>query len=605
MKNFYLKSLLFFFLTVTLVSLNITAIAQTSVGYSVTFRVFHDSIANCVPDSFEENIPGVRVKMELLPSGRQIWGFNDVGVGYFGLGIVQSPYIDTLLRVYTVGTSNLGGCNTIFEFPIDSNGCNIPVEFAIQAGQCPQLGVDISGNPPRPCFDRVYNVRVFNQGLSLAQGVYVDVKLDSNLLFQTSSLPGIPLPNHTWRFQLYDIEPLATKLFSITYQLDCAFPPGQIICSEAIVYPDTVCVPEGGWSGANVLADALCDGDSVIFTLSNNTGIPTSTGLDYIIAEDLIMFRQDVFQLDPLDSIRVAVPANGATWHLSAQQEPGYPYYTYTNATIEGCGTNPSGAISTGVFLQYPYSSGQVNRGEDCQEAVSSYDPNDKQAFPAGFGSSHFIRAGDEIKYKIRFQNTGTDTAYTVVVREQLPQGLDPNSVVAGASSHPYDFATNQNEELVFIFSNINLPDSLANADASSGYLTYSARALPDLPDGSIISSAAKIFFDFNQAIVTNTVFHTIGQDFVKVEVNNVFKPKMDLVVFPNPSTDLVHFSWDNNDGQAWQVKLFDVLGKSVKTIHSSDNMVILPCRNLLPGLYYFQVNVENQAAASGKVIVK
>ncbi len=602
MKKLYQKSLLVFCLTVGLTSLVVPLCAQPNVAYVLGFRVFHDSIPNCIADSFEQEIHGVRVTLEILPSGLFATGFSGTGIGL----VVYSGPGDTLVRVYTSGTSNLGlGCTNIFEFPVAVNDTSLSIDFPIQAGQCPQIGVDISGSPPRPCFDKVYYLRAFNQGLDAAQNVYADVKLDPNLLFQSSSISGTPLGNNTWRFQLGNIPALGVKLFNITYQLNCDVPLGQVICSEAIVFPDTVCVPNGGWSGASVLADVVCDGDSVVFTLANNTIIPTTSNLGYIIAEDLIMYRQDMFNINPMDSIRIAVPANGSTWHVSAEQEPGYPYQTYTNATLEGCGTNQSGGVSTGVFLNYPFSSGQANRGEDCQEAIGSFDPNDKMAFPAGFGPNHLIRVGDEIKFQVRFQNTGTDTAYSVVVREQLPQGLDPGSVVAGVASHPYGFGIDQNGAMTFIFSNINLPDSLHNPLGSNGFLTYKARPLADLPDGSVISGAANIYFDFNPPIITNTVFHTIGEDFIKVEVNNVSKLDMKLAVFPNPGTDIIHFSWDNKLGQAWEIKLFDVLGKCVKTINSTDKIVMLPCRDLLSGLYYFQVNVENRAAANGKIILK
>ncbi len=606
MEKRYFKWLAVLCWTLMLSGLATPVQAQNGVFYSIGFRVFHDSIENCIKDTSELNVPGVKVIMELLPSRRQISGISESGSGYFGLVIFGQPGVDSIMRVYTTGSSNLApGCTSIFEFQIADQDTAFTVEFPIHAGECSQLGVDISGSPPRPCFDRVYNVRAFNQGLNVAEAAYVDVKLDSNLLFQSSSIPGTPMPAHAWRFPLGNIPALGVKPFTITYQLDCDIPLGQVICSEAAVYPDTVCVPNGGWSGASVLAGAECDGDSIILTIKNPTTIPTTPDLEYIIAEDLIMFRQDMFQLGPLEFLQIKVPANGSTWHLGAQQEPGYPYHVFTNATIEGCGTNQSGGVSTGIFLNYPYASGQVNRSEDCQEAVSSFDPNDKQAFPRGYGLSHFIRAGDEIKYVIRFQNTGNDTAYTVAVREPLPAGLDPNSVVPGSASHTYSFSTDQHGEMVFYFPKINLPDSLTNPEGSGGYLSYKARSFADLPDGSLISGAAKIYFDFNPPIVTNTVFHTIGEDFITVAVTDVWKPGFALSVFPNPGTDVVHFSWDNKYGKTWQINLMDVLGKSVKIAQTTGNLMDIPCNNLPPGIYYFQMNVENKATAAGKIIVK
>jgi uncharacterized repeat protein (TIGR01451 family) len=467
------------------------------------------------------------------------------------------------------------------------------------------MGVDISGPPPRPCFDRTYFIRAFNQGLTPASNVKVDVKLDSNLVFVSSSIPGSMLPNNTRRFQLGNVPALGVKQFTLTYQLNCDIPIGKVICSGATVYPDTVCVPNGGWNGALVVAMAGCTGDSVVLSLTNPKNVATSPGLDYIIAEDIIMYRQDNFQLQPMETIQWTVPANGATWHLSATQEPGYPYHEFTNATIEGCGTNQAGGSSTGIFLQYPFLPGQTNRSMDCQEASSSYDPNDKQGFPTGFGPEHFIRANDEIKYQIRFQNTGTDTAYTVSVREPIPGGLDPASITPGTASHPFTFAKTANGEMLFLFSKINLPDSLANPLGSNGFVTYTARPMEGLPAGSVISGAAEIYFDFNPPILTNTVFHTIGENFIVVDAHDAPGQQFSLAVFPNPGDDLIHFSIKNHNGQAWQVQLYDALGKLVKIADSTGTTLPISCAELPAGIYIFQVSMAGYPLSTGKLIVR
>lgn len=58
----------------------------------------------------------------------------------------------------------------------------------------------------------------------------------------------------------------------------------------------------------------------------------------------------------------------------------------------------------------------------------------------------------------IRFQNTGNDTAFLVVIRDQLPPELDPAGVRPGAASHPYRFEMVGKDQLSFTFSNILLP---------------------------------------------------------------------------------------------------------------------------------------------------
>jgi uncharacterized repeat protein (TIGR01451 family) len=60
-----------------------------------------------------------------------------------------------------------------------------------------------------------------------------------------------------------------------------------------------------------------------------------------------------------------------------------------------------------------------------CFEVGSSYDPNDKAASPRGLGDDHYILPNEPLNYTIRFQNTGNDTAFTVVIRDTLDMDLD------------------------------------------------------------------------------------------------------------------------------------------------------------------------------------
>ncbi|PIX33224.1 MAG: T9SS C-terminal target domain-containing protein, partial [Bacteroidetes bacterium CG_4_8_14_3_um_filter_31_14] len=66
--------------------------------------------------------------------------------------------------------------------------------------------------------------------------------------------------------------------------------------------------------------------------------------------------------------------------------------------------------------------------------------PNDKTGYPTGVTTEHYIMPNQQLQYVIRFQNTGTDTAFTVVVRDTLNMNLDIFSVVPGVASHSYNF---------------------------------------------------------------------------------------------------------------------------------------------------------------------
>ena len=70
----------------------------------------------------------------------------------------------------------------------------------------------------------------------------------------------------------------------------------------------------------------------------------------------------------------------------------------------------------------------------ECQPNIGSFDPNDKTAFLNGHFENEWVKSNTDIDYKIRFQNTGTDTAFTVVIEDQLSTLLDPASVPVQAA---------------------------------------------------------------------------------------------------------------------------------------------------------------------------
>jgi uncharacterized repeat protein (TIGR01451 family) len=146
-----------------------------------------------------------------------------------------------------------------------------------------------------------------------------------------------------------------------------------------------------------------------------------------------------------------------------------------------------------------------------CGQVVGSFDPNDKQGFPGGIGEANEILPNEQLQYLIRFQNTGTAPAYTVVIRDTLDTDLDIFSVTPGVSSHEYSFTIYGERVLQWTFNNIMLPDSFSNEEESHGFITYTVNQLADLQDGTAINNSAAIYFDSNEPIITNTSLHTIN----------------------------------------------------------------------------------------------
>lgn len=145
-------------------------------------------------------------------------------------------------------------------------------------------------------------------------------------------------------------------------------------------------------------------------------------------------------------------------------------------------------------------------------EVSCAFDPNDKLVLPEGEGVHHAVPIDqDWLDYTIRFQNTGTDTAFNVLLIDRLSNQLDWPSMEILGTSHPLtNIFIEADGELNFRYDHINLPDSGANMAGSNGYVRFRMRPLPGLPNLTEIHNTAEIYFDFNAPVVTNTTLTTL-----------------------------------------------------------------------------------------------
>ncbi len=143
------------------------------------------------------------------------------------------------------------------------------------------------------------------------------------------------------------------------------------------------------------------------------------------------------------------------------------------------------------------------------EDVVGSFDPNDKNESHAGQLSPAQLSAGEYLQYMIRFQNTGTDTAFNVYVRDTLQSNLDWSTMEMVLASHPYKLVRD-NGVCLWSFNNIALVDSTHNEPKSHGYIVFRIKPLAGLVPGNQITNSAAIYFDYNLPVATNTEITTI-----------------------------------------------------------------------------------------------
>lgn len=142
------------------------------------------------------------------------------------------------------------------------------------------------------------------------------------------------------------------------------------------------------------------------------------------------------------------------------------------------------------------------------QVAQGAFDPNDKQVWPQGpinlATQPELLEAPFE--YLIRFQNTGTDLAFNIVVEDTISDLLDLGSFSLTGTSHDLEVALREGNVLAFHFDRIFLPDSLSDEPNSHGFVKYRIMPKPGLLPGQVVRNTAHIYFDFNAPVATNTV---------------------------------------------------------------------------------------------------
>lgn len=475
---------------------------------------------------------------------------------------------------------------------------DIPIKPLVD---CPQMEVGIGFPFLRRCFENTATVNWCNVGTAPSPETQILVVLPPELDFSTASWPPSQVIGDSLWFDIGLVGANDCGSFQLTAVVNCdSTELGEGLCVEAHIFPDTFCMPLPEWTGANVQLEADCIGDTLVqFRLRNTGNAATSPGLDYIVIEDQVVLSSAPFSLPPFGEVVVNQPVSiGNLYRLEADQEPFHPGLSMPSVWVEGCGMP-----NQGLALQYAVDDRDLFIDIDCHRVVASYDPNDKNALPEGYSTEHLVEPNTDLSYRIRFQNTGTDTAFTVIVRDTLSAWLDPASVRAEGASHPFTWDIVDGNTLKFVFNNILLPDSSTNEPASNGFVQFRVSQKPDVPSGNVIYNRAAIYFDFNPAVLTNETFHTVGHDFILVTSDATEPGGMAYSVGPNPFREETTFRFDAV--MEGTFSLYNLRGQVLRQETVSGPEFHFQRRGLPGGMYGFDIRGKGRVVASGKLVMQ
>ncbi|MBX9851211.1 MAG: T9SS type A sorting domain-containing protein [Cytophagaceae bacterium] len=258
---------------------------------------------------------------------------------------------------------------------------------------------------------------------------------------------------------------------------------------------------------------------------------------------------------------------------------------------------SPSTPLGTELELQaFPNTGGGyvylINVG-------GSFDPNEKVVDPIGIGAEHYIYSDDILNYTVTFQNTGTDTAFTVIIRDTIDADLDLASLKMIGASHDYSLSINKNHrEIICTFDNILLPDSNRNEPLSHGYLTYRIKQNPGNIDGTEIKNKAGIYFDFNVPVITNETLNTVG-DNVTLSLQSKSKYEHEsIIIYPNPSKEFIFVK------ASFEIQTYSIYSTSGQKLKEGKFDTLINISDLQEGVYFINFR-NNSESLYEKIIVR
>ncbi|MEM9835039.1 MAG: T9SS type A sorting domain-containing protein [Bacteroidota bacterium] len=588
-------------------------LAEDLTCVTVQGYVFLDNNGDCTQGSFEGPIPNQLVSLTSADDADEVYFAYTGADGTWTASVPAGDYLANAISpnpLFTpcadqVVTATTEGGNSFTGIPL------------IPEGSCPQVTIDLNIPRIRRCFDSPVYLNYENRGTAVSENTVVTLEfgewVDEVLPFfepEPDAIginPTTGLLTATWN--IGDVAPFERgNLNVLAYTCSADFPITTAACVTATVEPNNPCPPaDENWTGASVNVSGTCQQDSVVFTLQNVGDANMSIELQYIVVEDGVIITPDPEVSSPLEagaSKEVVLPANGSTYHVQVTQEPLHPGLTMPIDFVEGCG---QGNTSTGFALQFPVSDDAYWIDEDCVPIIGSYDPNDKLAEPKGYAAQNYIVADQPIDYQIRFQNTGNDTAFLVVIRDTISELLDLTTFELLSTTHDVKVEFDTMRGLAFIFENLMLPDSFVNEPASNGSVSFRIHPVADLGPGTEIENTASIYFDFNEAIVTNTYLHTVEEDFVAVSVFD-FSPTVErLNVVPNPTAGPAYIELPPAlTGEKLELQIVDALGRVVQQYQYGDGERPEADLSRLPaGWYSLRLTSATQLVGSGRLLLQ
>lgn len=395
------------------------------------------------------------------------------------------------------------------------------------------------------------------------------------------------------------------------YNIQCANsqPHATVVTANALNTEDfaIACTPEFDFIAASISPIGAWWPGQYVWVKPNApvqrticSGTPTPGTITMVFPPCLNYIVDTTLQIQPNTVID---DANGDTLIYNIPDVYNYPPFFLNSMYIRAqiCTTATSGDTLCIQLIVNANNDVDVtnNTYTRCVGIASSFDPNNKEVNPRGTGTSGIIPDTTVgMVYTINFQNTGTAPAVNIVVKDTLSSNLQLETFQIVGSSHAMSGTNITNGVVSFNFPNIMLPDSTSDELNSHGFVTYKIDLVPNLAPLTQIKNTAYIYFDYNEAIITNTAINTIEEP-LGISVADAATP---FAIYPNPAMDFVSIYTTANYKQA-QLMIYNLTGQLItqKQITQANQ---IPITELGNGMYIFVVQNGDTVIGRQRVVV-
>ncbi|MDD2985113.1 T9SS type A sorting domain-containing protein [Flavobacterium sp.] len=461
-------------------------------------------------------------------------------------------------------------------------------------GQCPEQLTCIA-------FIDENNNGVMDSGeLNFSRGSYVYEMNNSGELIYGSSNNG----------SLTIFEPNPTNSFDIHFEVNEEF---SMYYSSPTSYTD-ITVPTG--SGSTIyyfpitIVQEYVDVEVSLatFGISPRPGFTYTNKLIYKnngytnITSGLLHFTKD-------DAVSIVSVSQDGTLATSTGFDYTFtdlaPFETRTMTITMEVPTMPTvnlGAVLTNVASIEPLDNEENienNTTSLSQVVIGSYDPNDKNESHGGKIEFENFTADDFLYYTIRFENTGTAAAEFIRVEDSLESSLDETTFEMLNASHSFNVRRTGNQ-LVWHFFDINLPPSVENSEIGKGFVQFKIKPKAGFAIGDIIENTAEIYFDYNPAIITNTM----ESQFVE-SLSVAGFSSSSVVLYPNPTNDTFYIQLNGAD-VIKTIAVYDVVGKRILQKENVNlNSTSVAVSGFNQGIYFVEITTITNAKALKKLVIR